>query len=252
MHHPHASQDLLARLYLCAVLPAAAELVAHDEAARQAAGQAPWRVRLSSPSGYGTTLIYDGRDLSASSRTQRGELRLMFVGSPHVVSTFQARTTFPPLPIWGHWHLHRARNFNQVCQRLSVVLAEPSPAPLLRTRLLFGGLLARGLVELVQTQRECSGQLHRFGDFLVAMQVSDQVSSWFGYRQGEFSAGTGEPPYRADTTIRFRDIPVAAAAAAGTLDQLAAVGVGDIEVRGRLGLADLIDVLLNRIGVYLQ
>ena len=86
---------------------------------------------------------------------------------------------------------------------------------------------------------------------MIEFRVGNVCASWFGCVDGEFAGGAGQAPRPPDTAIHFRDLSIASAAAAGSLDQLAAIGGGDIQVLGRIPLADTLDVLLDRIGSYL-
>ena len=243
MNHETASPELLSRLYLHAVLPALTDLVIHDEAAREAAGSAAWRVRLRNTRGDSTTVEFDGHRLAVDPNSRASALTLLFLGDRHLVGTFRGQTFPPPLPIWGQWRLPKVGAFIQLTRRLTQVMDEPSANAACRTRLLFGGLLSRALVELADYQESARHQLRQFEPFMTEFRVGTDLASWFGCVDGKFIGGAGQAPQRPDTAIRFRDATIASAAAEGSLDQLAAVGAGDIAIFGRIPLADLLDVL---------
>jgi hypothetical protein len=73
---------------------------------------------------------------------------------------------------------------------------------------------------------------------------------WVAVREGVLRWGRGESPTAADVEIIFRDEATAAAALRGQLDELAAVGRGDIVVRGLVPLAEMLGRVMDRLGVY--
>ncbi|MGB5569501.1 MAG: hypothetical protein WBM81_09360 [Sedimenticolaceae bacterium] len=252
MNHEAASAELLSRLYLHAVIPALADLVTHDDAARLAVGRGAWRVRLRNLRGDHVTVDFDGRRLVVDPNSRASALTLLFLSDRHIVSTFQGQAFPPPLPAGGQWHLPKLGAFIRLTKRLTEVMDEPSANASCRTRLLFGGLLSKALVELADHQDSARRELRRFEPFMTEFRVGTDYASWFGCVDGRFTGGVGRAPHKPDTVIGFRDATIASAAAGGSLDQLAAVGTGDIEVHGRIPLADTLDLLLDRIGSYLK
>jgi len=252
MNHEAASPELLSRLYLHAVVPALADLVEHDDAAREVVGSEPWRVRLRNQRGDSVIVDFDGARLAVDPTKRASALTLLFLSDRHLISTFQGQAFPPPLPLWGQWHLLKIGAFIRLSKRLAEVMDEPSENSVCRTRLLFGGLLSRALVELADYQDSARQELRQFEPFMTEFRVGAHYASWFGCINGKFTGGAGRAAQQPDTTIRFRDVSIASAAAEGSLDELAAIGAGEIEVMGRIPLANTLDVLLDRIGSYLK
>ena len=89
------------------------------------------------------------------------------------------------------------------------------------------------------------GAVHREGS-------SPRAVAWVEVREGALRWGRGESPTAADVEITFRDEATAAAALRGQLDQLAALGRGDIIVRGLVPLAETLGLVMDRLGLYFR
>ena len=76
--------------------------------------------------------------------------------------------------------------------------------------------------------------------------------AWVEVRHGALSWGRGVSPIGPDVEIIFRDEATAAAALRGQLDQLAALGRGDIVVRGLVPLAETLGRVMDRLGLYFR
>jgi len=74
--------------------------------------------------------------------------------------------------------------------------------------------------------------------------------AWVNVQAGVLSWGQGESPVATDVEIVFRDEATAAAALRGQLDQLAALGRGDIVVRGLVPLAETLGLVMDRLDLY--
>ena len=76
--------------------------------------------------------------------------------------------------------------------------------------------------------------------------------AWMEVRPGAVRWGAGESPAAVDVEITFRDEATAAAALRGQLDQLAALGRGDIVVRGLVPLAEKLGLVMDRLDLYFR
>ena len=252
MYHPAPSTDLILALYHRAVLPSMAQLVKLDPDSLRAAGDKPWSVRLYTPGGPFTVISFDGKELVHGAQSARSPLTLRFWSQAHALRTFRGGSALPPIPTAGWLQLPMARYFSRMTDRLASIMNDPTRDPELRTRLLFGGLVARAAVELCQRQTEARALLHQYGDFMAEFTIEGEAQSWFGHHQQQFKAGPGAAPRAPTLVLGFANLETACEAALGTLDQMAAVGGGRVTVTGLTPLADSLDILLDRIASYLQ
>jgi hypothetical protein len=75
---------------------------------------------------------------------------------------------------------------------------------------------------------------------------------WFDHGSADNAAGWGEPPRRPDVRVTFADMTIAYAAMRDEIDTLAAIGCCQIKVEGLVPLADGLNVVMERLRVYLQ
>jgi hypothetical protein len=75
---------------------------------------------------------------------------------------------------------------------------------------------------------------------------------WFEHGAAACPAGWGEPPRRPDVRITFGDVDIAFSALREEIDTLAAVGGGQIKVEGLVPLADGLNLVMQRLGLYLK
>jgi hypothetical protein len=107
-------------------------------------------------------------------------------------------------------------------------------------QLLMAGPSGRAVVRIAPR-----GVVHRESLSLPAV-------GWVEVCHGGLRWGWGEPAVAADVEIIFRNEVTAAAALRGELDQLAALGRGDVVVRGLVPLAETLGLVMDRLGLYFK
>ena len=91
---------------------------------------------------------------------------------------------------------------------------------------------------------------HGLASFTI--EGEHNATGWFDHGSADCAAGWGEPPRRPDVSILFVDADIAYGALREEIDTLAAVGARQIKVDGLVPLADGLNFVMERLGVYLQ
>ncbi len=81
---------------------------------------------------------------------------------------------------------------------------------------------------------------------------SNGLFGWVDWRDGAVEWGRGRAPRSPDVTVSFGNEQIALAALRGELDELAAIGAGDLVVRGQVPLAETLGAAMARADVYLE
>lgn len=255
MRHPAPTDTLLSDLYADAVLPSLSDWSSLDaRAVEVVAGSKPWRVALEIPGRDTVYVNSNGKGLLSTEESAFGALRLRFRGPRHFAHSCKAETSWPPIPTGGWNQLFRVGRFSAVTQHLSQLMDAESGASEIRTKLLFGGLLVRALAVLCRGQADARAMLGDFGNVSMAFVIAERPMSWFKSIPSEnhFVGFSGAPPGSTSLAIEFESLDIAQAAADGRLDQLAAIGLGQVKISGLTPLGDALDILLDRIDHYLR
>ncbi len=255
-------EDILARLHLHAVLPALADLVALSPDARKISSTWNFSLRLQLPGGPAATLVSpgDGTLRVTPSAGTPARLVLTFLSARQLNRTFLNQSALPPLPTGGFWRLLNVRPFVALTRLLDRCL-QPTPAALLDEpfRRLHLRLLFRVLVEAVPTIAEhdpvARHSLSHTPDGLAELRVpSLALVGWMHWARGRMTSAPGPAPAGTapDAVITFTDLPTADAALLGRLDPNAAVGLGRVDVRGLVPLADGLSAVMDRVEGYIK
>jgi hypothetical protein len=252
-------QSILARLHLHAVLPALADLTENSAAAREAAKGWDFALRLQLAGGLGTTIVPHGTRLEVYPHGgPKPRLTLHFLSALQLNRTFLGAPTWPPLPMGQVWRLGGLRPFTALTKLLNDAL-QPDAAALedpaflrMHLRLLFKVLLG-ALPVIAGSDPAAAHTLAATPPGLaeILMPALD-LSGWARWDGKRMTAGAGPAPDAPDARIRFRDEAAATAALRSQLDNAAAVGLGQIEVRGLVPLADGLGVVMDRVEAYLK
>lgn len=114
-------------------------------------------------------------------------------------------------------------------------------------------LITRGVAVLAQ-EEEVSRELIQHGPYglvLFSIAGSDH-SSWIWIKPEGTIAGSGKPPKIPDSEIIFTNASIARTAILKKLDHQAAVGTGEIQIRGHAPLGDFAGLVMERIDLYLK
>lgn len=248
---------LTSHLHLRAVLPAVAELPAARAEAREIARDWRLAVRFSLRGGPKTLVRPPGDDATGNA----GALTLLFFTPGQVNRTFANQPAPPPLPLGPLWRASGLRPFLALTKLLQRTL-EPTPDELANAtpefldaylRLTFGVLL-RAIPVVGGTDAPSRAALAHApcGTLAVAAPVLGLTGwvRWDGH--GEPRSGLGSSPVPPAATLRFTDRQTLQDALTGTLDPLAAVALGRVQVHGLVPLADAVGVVMDRVEHYLK
>ena len=260
---PNVSRaDLLARLHLHAVLPAMEDLAELVPAAQELAAHWPFSMRLQLAGGPAATLVSPG-DGTLRVHRHGGELArlvLQFFSADQLNRTFLNQKTLPPIPTGGFWRVGKVGTFTKLAKELDAVL-QPAPGALddpafleRHLRLLFKVLI--GAIPVVAKGDPVSRHTLAHtpdGTAQICLPALERTG-WARWSKGCMTAGVGELPggARADVVITFTDRATADAALLGRLDPNAAVGLGKVDVRGLVPLADGLSLVMDRVEVFLK
>jgi SCP-2 sterol transfer family len=255
---PDAS--VLCRLYLEAVLPCLTDLAAQDPDSRAIIGNARGRIALRILGGPGAVVTFDqGRIAWSNSSRSWASVTLLFFSRAHLNAFFGGAAWALPLPIWGGWRIGLLARFAKLAERLEAVLdghtevlASAQGRRLhARLSLIAAGL---GLAPLAAGDAEAIGLLQGLPAGLAAFRIEGEPNStvWFDSAAGRRLSGWSDPPRRPDVCIVFGSVSLAYAAMRDEADTMAAIGSGELKIDGLIPLADGLNVIMERLRIYLQ
>ena len=259
---PPDRQIILARLHLHAVLPALEDLAALSPEVRQLAARWNFSLRLQLLHGPAATLTSpgDGTLRVTPGHTAPARLTLTFLTANQLNRTFLNQGALPPLPTGGFWRILGVKPFVALTKQLDRVL-QATPAVLAdesfrvqHLRLLFRVLV--GAVPIVAETDPVSRHTltHTPPGTLELRVPSLRLVGHLRWADGRMTSAPGPLPDRAtpDAVITFVDLPTADDALLGRLDPNAAVGLGRVEIKGLVPLADGLSVVMDRVESYIK
>ena len=186
-------------------------------------------------------------------------MTLLFFSRSHLNAFFGGAAWAVPLPIWGGWRIGLLARFAKVAERLeavmdghTAVLASPEGRRLhTRLSLIAAGL---GLAPLAAGDPEAIAMLDGLPPGLAAFLIEGEPDStvWFDSTAGRRVSGWSEPPRRPDVRIVFGSVSMAYGAMRDEADTMAAIGAGTMAIDGLIPLADGLNVVMERLRLYLQ
>ncbi len=251
---------VLSHLYLSAVLPCLSALATYDPVAREILGPATGTIVFRILRGRAVTVRLEAGAVTwQAGAAGDATLILVFLSDGHLNAFFSGNGWALPLPAWGGWRIGLQLRFARLAARLeavmdghAAVLATAAGRALhARLSLIAAGL---GLTALAGGDAPAMGALRSIPHGLASFTIGGQADAtvWFDHGSADHAAGWGEPPRRPDVTISFVDVDTAYAALREEIDTLAAVGLGHIRVDGLVPLADGLNFVMERLGIYLQ
>ena len=259
--HP-LREALLARLHLQAVLPALEDLVALSPAARRLAEgwKATLRLRLSGHGGPAATLVSPG-DGSLRVHPHGGgpaQMTLLFLSPGQLNRTFLNAAALPPLPLGAPWNLAKLPRFTKLAAALNTAL-QPAAGALddaayrdVHLRLLFRVLVGAIPPIGMGDPAAVHSLSHTPAGLAEIRSPARDLRGWVKWTGRTLTSGLGAPPQVPDVAITFRDLATIDAALLGTLDNQSAVGLGQIDVRGLVPLADGLGMVMDKVDGYLK
>ncbi len=200
-----------------------------------------------------------GRIACSAASTTMPSVILLFYTQGHLNAFFAGAKWALPLPIWGGWHIDLLIRFTKLAARLegvlnghAEVLATPEGRRLYaRLSLIAAGL---GLAPLAAGDAEAMHTLRTLPAGLAAFSIDGEPNStvWFDFGVHRSASGWSTPPRRPDVSIIFGNIGLAYAAMRDEADTMAAIGAGEMTIDGLIPLADGLNVVMERLRIYLQ
>jgi hypothetical protein len=242
------------------VLPCLTDLAAQDPAARDILGDLDASIVLRIIGGPAATLrLRRGQVIWENGSGFAPSAMLVFLNDRHLNAFFSGSTWAIPLPAWGGWRIGLLTRFSKLAQRLEAVLdGDETVLATVAGRRLHArlSLIAAGLAlhPLAEGDVVARKTLRSLPPGLAAFSIEGEQGAiiWFDHGSADRAAGWGEPPRRPDVRVTFADVTIAYAAMRDEIDTLAAIGCGQIKVEGLVPLADGLNVVMERLRVYLQ
>lgn len=242
-----SSTSLQALLALEAALPALGLLAPHDaDLRRAAAGPRDFAVALSArgvPAACRLAFAADG-SVSAAALSRGGDLRLWFPSAAQFLRATAQKTALA-LPLGGWTSLGQLGRFQAAGARLDALLRDASVAP----ALFAYGNLAVGLAGACAWLRHApTAPAHRaaLGDGVITFACPALPAPlWIDL--GALASGVGPAPRPPVAELTFADLDTLLAELDHSLDALAALGGGELRIRGHLLIAERLSLVLNEV-----
>jgi hypothetical protein len=242
------SAALITLLHLEAVLPALAVLAPYDEELRRAAaGTGDFSVVLMTrgvPARCRLTFSAAG-SITAAEASPSGALRLWFPSPGQFLRTM-AQKPACVLPLGGWTALRYVSRFSAAGRRLDELLRDPKPSPALFA---FGNLAVglAGAAALLRYKPDARRQLAGFGEGVVTF-ACPALPAPLWIDTGTLQWGAGLAPRATLAELVFNDLETLLAELSHRLDALAALGGGELRIRGHLLLAERLGLVLTEVG----
>lgn len=242
-----SNKALKAALYLDAVLPALAELSAHDASLRAAsAGSRPFALTLAVRDVGVRHLAFTPEGL-ISTAAQPNSLRLWFPSAGQFLRTVTNRPALT-LPVGGWSQLPQIRRFSAAGARLETLLDTRADSHLALHA--WGNLLV-GIRAVTTWLRHHPADRARFPSGVLVL-ACPAFPSPLHLDLTTLAAGPGEPAGPVTARITFADLDTVLAELDHRLDGPAALGLGTLRVEGHLPFAENISLLMLKAGNLLK
>jgi hypothetical protein len=246
MSAEETQDEIAARLYLHAVLPAFEELARVSPRAQALIADWNCSVEFAVHGGGGAAVRFQGGMVSVlPERCSEAMISLFFLSAAQLVKQFEGKGFSLPLPRRGIFRLMSLYRFH----RLGNILQEELEQ---HPRLLLGVALA-SLQPLIAHDHQAHELMRECPEGMAELCIpTGKLYGWVEWRNDKILWGRGHAPRTADVMITFRDEETALAALRGELDEWAAIGAGELKVRGLLPLAETLGLVMARADYYLE
>ena len=237
---------------ICALVCAATEL---DESLREGLPQGRFTLTLSGPSGIRRRLTFNnGRAVEIERESSAVVLRFISIEAM-ARALGGGKGTVIPLPLSplfmkavkafiassGHvGTLSSTRDFANDSEKRIV------------TELLMTAAL-RGVAETAMTDSWTAPKSSAMPDGVVELKVDESdLSGWIQKSGDLWRAGRGTPPAKANARLSFADMDTAFGLFTGSVAALKALGRGNVTIRGKVPMIQVLFSLLDRFGEIMQ
>jgi len=255
-----ALQHIQVRLFLHAVFPALDAVIKASPKAQQIMrDNGDFSLCFRTRSGISASYFFseEGCEYLQSGGSSAG-IELLFLTDGQAAATFFEQTALPPVPLKGFTGLQHMKTFTALTDEMRDWL-KPSADNLAKEsfRQIYVSmalkLALRGVAQLGRFERKSIEAVASGPQGVAAFQLGEGGEPhWISLSTDEIRVGSGEPDTAPDVRVIFRDSVVAANALQDKVDSMAAVGQGQIEVRGLVPLADHLNYLMERVQPYID
>lgn len=240
-----AQDEIAARLYLQAVLPAFEELDRVSPQAQSLIANWDCAVEFAVCGHGGAAVRFQGGSVSVlPERCAGAAISLFFLSASQLVKQFEGKFSLP-LPRRG---LFRVANLLRFIRLGNILQEELEQHP----RLLLGVALA-SLPPLIAYDSKARDLMSHCPEGLAEFCIlSQNLYGWAEWRNGKLTWGRGRAPRAAEVVVSFRNEATALAALRGELDEWAAIGAGELIIRGLPTLAETLGLVMARADCYLK
>ncbi len=251
-------ESITSRLYLGAVMSSMVDMVKYSPEGPKIIGNRKFTVCVRSASGIEVNLFFskggcrilEGRDLKLN-------IILTFKCDRDVNRFFAGETVLPKLTkgIFSPFELICFIRLMLLIKRYLEPNLDAKHALHLRSvhlRLLLRVAFA-GMQQLAMHEPRSKNIFQGFPKGIAYFDIKEEgFGSWAKVDGESLTIGRGKPPSPADVIVTFKNSKIAIGALKSEIDPLAAVGTGDITVKGLIPLADGIGQILDRISLFLK
>ena len=237
--------SLKARIYLHGVLAQVPAVCAGDAECRELVRG--WRTSIQFAVAGGPAALLRFRDGAVSfepARRAAPGLSLWYPSDHALVRSFAGDGT--PIPLFGIWRLRLLRALPALTRRLGYYLSLSEPdgsdgaeaAFTLALRMRLDALL-RSVAVLAEVDPKARRTLHEAPDGTIAVRAPG-MAAVAAVKRGNHLTVEPESPTEPNLTLTFASVRSGHDLLAGRLEPAAAIGLGNIELRGMTLLADAI------------
>ena len=245
------NEDVLARIHLNAVLSNLEILAREDAQALSIAGT--WQgsiLLIAGLQGPSATLeMKQGAVRVTPGRTGNTGIILFFPTAKMLNNLFTGAGRGFPVPLKGLFRIKGFKAFAGLAKRMETVLKSADAPRKLKARLLLNTV---GRTVAVLAASEPESQKAAFGLRGVAeLRIKDSEAVHIIFTEQGATAGSGRAP-NPDLVMEFASEDVFLDLTEDKVDVFAAICLEDIRIQGDLHMGDIVNRLLDRVGVYLQ
>jgi len=249
---------VLANIYLKAILPLIGEVLDRDEEAKKIAGK--WKCSIMlfvGGGGPGSTLVFKGGKCEGiRKKVSMPSIALFFPNAAKLNSMFEGAKVMP-VPVLGIWHPMVLMKFESLAKRLDYYM-KPSE-DLLKDRAAFAFIVElmlyaalNGACQVAMNDPAMKEIADHTPDGVMQVSVKDGPKAYLVKKGNDFSVFKGESQEPPKAIMEFKDIDLAYNLFKGQVDAMAALGGGDIRIRGLVPFVDNVNACLDQLGTYLN
>ncbi len=255
-----AEEMVLARLHLKAILPLLEDIAAYDSTLQEYIADWNAVIQFQLKSLFSTTataLIFHEGKLKAYDGNYSGpKVTLTFKNARQLNEVFQGKSSKNPRPnLLALLHVNKLAQIEKVLGRLEHYL-RPSEEHL-RNEDFFAFCvkvsiyaLAFGVKEVGEHDPELKVLAPNISNGTIEIKVAQGPSAHLNIQKGKFYPARG-PANKPNAVMEIQDLSTAWSMIQGNIDVFAAVGRGDIKLRGYIPLMEGVNPLLDRLSLYL-